>query len=243
MKVNEKQWIESLRNGTACFNPVNTFINKAENDGNNEQGDKYEGVFARIKTNDVRLTKLRKRLGEDLEEIYEKDYVLLRRKSSREIPIFCVYGVKRDELKIRENSIEEKNGKYVCIADYTFPDKIYNGFLDCTDVWGFYASSGYFCSAIEKALDKNHLLYEKTVINYDIDLTKEFYFEPDNKYSELNHKRKDLEYQHEIRYRLLNFPRNEKFLLHYEPLSEHSCGFKPGVLRLEIKCNCTKTKK
>lgn len=238
MKVSEKRWIESLRNGKACFNPVDKFIKQAETDGNNEQGDKYEGIFARIKANDVRLVNLRKRFGDDLEEIAEDDYVLLRRKSSRKVPIFCAYGIRKDELKIRENSIQEEAGEYKCTVDYEFPDKIYNGFLDCADVWGFYASSGHFFSALEEALDKNHLSYAKAVINYDIDPTKEFYFEPDSDYSELNHKRKDLEYQHEIRYRLLGFPRNEKYLLDYVPLSEHSCGIAPGALRLEMHCIC-----
>lgn len=239
MKVNRKKWIESLRDGTVCFNPVETFIKEAENDGNNEQGDKYEGIFARIKANDVLLVKLRKRFGEDLEEIDENGYVLLRRKSSRKVPIFCVYGIRRDELNIRENSIYEENGELTCTADYTFPDKIYNGFIDCSDVWGYYASPQHFCQAIEKALDEHLLLYKKTVIIYDIDLTKEFYFEPDNDYSELTHKRKDLLYQHEIRYRLLNFPRDEKYLMEYEPLSNHSCGIAPGALRLELHCKCT----
>lgn len=55
MKVSEKQWIESLQNGTACFNPVDVFIKKAERNGNNEQGDRYEGVFARLHTNDKRV--------------------------------------------------------------------------------------------------------------------------------------------------------------------------------------------
>lgn len=239
MKVSEKRWIESLRRGQACFNPVETFITKAEIGGNNEQGDKYEGIFARIKANDARLTKLRKRFDDDLEEIIDEDgYVLLRRISSRKVPIFCAYGIKKDELKIRENSVQEEAGEYKCMVDYYFPDKIYNGFLDCTDVWGFYASSGHFFAALEEALDKNHLSYAKAVISYDIDPTKEFYFEPDSDYSELNHKRKDLEYQHEIRYRLLSFPRNEKYLLDYAPLSEYSCGIAPGALRLEMHCIC-----
>lgn len=241
MKVNEKRWIESLRNGQACFNPVETFIAKAEKGGNNEQGDKYEGIFARIKANDVRLVDLRNRLGDDLEEIDDDGYVLLRRKSSRKVPIFCAYGIKRDELKIRENSIQEEVGGHKCTVDYEFPDKIYSSFLDCTEVWGFYASSGHFCSALEEALNRNHLSYAKAVISYDIDPTKEFYFEPDSVYSELNHKRKDLEYQHEIRYRLLDFPRDEKYLLDYVPLSEHSCGIAPGALRLEMHYTCGPT--
>lgn len=238
MKVSEKQWIKLLRNGQVCFNPVETFITKAETSGNNEQGDKYEGIFARIKTDDMRLEKLRKRFGDDLEETIECGYVLLRRKSSRNIPVFCAYGIKKDELKIVEDSIQEEAGEYKCTVEYDFPDKIYNGFLDCADVWGFYASSGHFCAALEEALDRNHLLYAKAVISYDIDPTKEFYFEPDSEYSELNHKRRDLEYQHETRYRLLGFPRNEKYLLDYIPLSEHSCGIAPGALCLEMHCMC-----
>lgn len=238
MKVSEKRWIESLRNGKACFNPVETFITKAETGGNNEQGDKYEGIFARIKANDVRLADLRNRLGDDLEEIDDDGYVLLRRKSSRKVPIFCAYGIRKDELKIRENSIHEEAGEYKCTVDYDFPDMMYNGFLDCEDVWGFYASSGHFFAALEEALDKNYLSYTKAVISYDIDPTKEFYFEPDSDYSELNHKRKDLEYQHEIRYRLLNFPRDGEYLLDYVPLPEHSCGVAPGALRLEMHCIC-----
>ena len=150
MKVSEKRWIESLRNGKACFNPVETFITKAETGGNNEQGDKYEGIFARIKANDVRLVNLRKCYEDDLEEIDNDGYVLLRRKSSRKVPIFCAYGIRRDELKIRENSIHEEAGEYKCTVDYDFPDKIYNGFLDCEDVWGFYASSGHFCTELRK---------------------------------------------------------------------------------------------
>ena len=45
MKVSEKQWIESLRNGTVCFNPIEVFIKKAEKNGNNEQGDRYGRHF------------------------------------------------------------------------------------------------------------------------------------------------------------------------------------------------------
>ncbi len=238
MKVSEKRWIESLRKGKVCFNPVDKFIKQAEIDGNNEQGDKYEGIFARIKANDVRLTNLRNRFGDDLEEIAEDEYILLRRKSSRKVPIFCVYGIRKDELKIRENSVKDEAGEYKCTVDYNFPDKIYNGFLGCADVWGFYASSGHFCAAIEEALGKSHLSYTKSVISYDIDPNNEFYFEPDSDYSELNHKRKDLEYQHEIRYRLLDFPRDDKYLLDYVPLSDHSCGIAPGALRLEMHCLC-----
>ena len=121
---------------------------------------------------------------------------------------------------------------------YNFPTRIYNGFLDSSDVWGFYASSGHFCAALEKALGDNNLTYGKAVINYDIELNKEFYFEPTENYSELIHKRKELEYQHEIRYILPFSPRDEKYLLKYAPLAENSCGIAPGALKLEMRCIC-----
>lgn len=238
MKVSEKQWIESLRNGTVCFNPIEVFIKKAEKNGNNEQGDRYEGIFARLHTSDRRVGELKIRFGDDLEIIPDNNYVLLRRKSSRKIPIFCMYGVRRDESDLQEDSVHKENGKYIGTVVYNFPPKIYNGFLDSSDVWGFYASSGHFFAALEKALAANHLTYGKAVINYDIELNKEFYFEPTENYSELIHKRKELEYQHEIRYILPFSPRDEKYLLKYAPLAENSCGIAPGALKLEMRCIC-----
>lgn len=239
MKVSEKQWIESLRNGTVCFNPIEVFIKKAEKNGNNEQGDRYEGIFARLQTNDRRIGELKIRFGDDLEIIPENNnYVLLRRKSSRKIPIFCMYGVRRDELELQEDSVHKENGKYIGTVVYNLPTRIYNGFLDSSDVWGFYASSGHFCAALEKALGDNNLTYGKAVINYDIELNKEFYFEPTENYSELIHKRKELEYQHEIRYILPFSPRDEKYLLKYAPLAENSCGIAPGALKLEMRYIC-----
>lgn len=59
MKINEKQWIEAIRDGSLCFNRVGYFIEQAEKTGNNEQGDKYEGVFARVKKTDGRIPAIR----------------------------------------------------------------------------------------------------------------------------------------------------------------------------------------
>lgn len=238
MKVSEKQWIVSLRNGTVCFNPVDVFIEKAEIENNNEQGDKYEGIFARLKARDKRVDELKSQFGDDLEIIQDDGYVLLRRKSSRKIPIFCMYGVRRDELNLQEGSVHKENGKYIGTVVYNFPPKIYDGFLGSNDVWGFYASSGHFFAALENALVMNNMSYGKAVISYDIELDKEFYFEPTDEYSELMHKRKELEYQHEIRYILPFSPRNEKYLLNYEPLAQNSCGMAPRALQLEMHCIC-----
>lgn len=238
LKVSEKKWIESLKNGHVCFNPVEIFIKKAEQEDNNEQGDKYEGIFARLNKNDRKIHELKKRLGDDLEIISDQDHVLLRRKSARNVPVFCTYGARKDELNLIENSVHIEKGEYVGTAIYDFPEKIYNNFLSTNDVWGFYASAGHFTDKLENALERENIQYKKSVVNYDVDLTSEFCFELDDEYSELNHKRKDLEYQHECRYRLLNFPRNEKYIVQYDPLSERSCGIAPGAMQMEIKCIC-----
>lgn len=218
------------------FNPVGFFIKKAEEKGNNEQGDRYEGIFARIKATDKRLAELKERFRDDLEIIPDSEHVLLRRKSVRKIPIFCMYGVRRDELEIKEDTICKKDGEYMGKAIYHFPEQIYHGFLDSDNAWGFYASSGHFMEAIEQALEKNNLCYKKVVIAYDFDLNKEFFFEPNEEYSELNHKRLDLQYQHEVRYYLLNNPQEKGFTLNYEPLSERSCGIAENEVYMEMNC-------
>ena len=238
LKVSQERWIRSLKSGTACFNPIDCFIKKAEIDGNNEQGDKYEGIFGRIKKTDARLHELRERLGADLEIIDDGDYVLLRRYSTRNIPIFCTYGVLREEITINPDSVHREGGKMIGTARYDFPDKIYDGFLDDDDVWGFYCSAGHLHTEIEKALTHNKIRFEKAKISYDIDLSKEFLLTIDDSYPEVTHKRMDLSYQHEIRYYLLDFPQAKEYLLTYKPLSDSCCGIAPKALYMELNCVC-----
>lgn len=235
MKISKKQWIESLRNGTACFSPVGVFINQAATSGNNEQGDWYEGIFARMRKTDLRLPELKVRLGDDLEIIDDHDYVMLRRKSIRKLPIFCMYGIDKNELVVQEDTMYKEAGEWIGKVRYDFPEKMYKGSLDEDDVWAFYVSAGHFHDALDVALQGKGLTFRKTVVAYDIDPDAEFYIEPDEQYSELDHKRKDLAYQHEIRYTLLNFPREEYYLVQYEPLEENSCGIAQEVY-LEMNC-------
>lgn len=100
MKISQKKWIEKLRNGSACFNTVNFYIEKGLSGGNDEQGDKYEGVFARLLKHDSKVEEMEKLLKDDLEVILDGEYVLLRRKSARTIPVFCIYGLYIEDAKI-----------------------------------------------------------------------------------------------------------------------------------------------
>ena len=49
VKIAEDKWAEKLKDGCAWFGTINGYIKKAEEEHNDEQGDKYEGVFARLK--------------------------------------------------------------------------------------------------------------------------------------------------------------------------------------------------
>ncbi len=230
MKVSEKKWIEKLRNGEACFNQIDSYIKKSIDDKNDDQGDKYEAVFARIKKTDKRLQELRKRFGEDLEEIQDDsdNYVLLRRKSARRILVFCLYGVKAENLKHVDGSYDDSDAEIIrCKGKYEFSKRMFEDFLKISNVYGFYASAGHLFENIEKALNNNNITYRKEVIRYELDPVEEFYFEPDEKYSELMFKRKDLSYQQEIRYWLLNYS-SDRLILNYKKLKDNSCGYFEG---------------
>ena len=195
-------------------------------------------IFGRIRKDDSRLDDLRQHLGSDLEIIDDGEYVILRRYSTRNIPIFCTYGVLRDEITIDPESVHLEGRELIGTARYDFPSKIYDGFLDDDDVWGFYCSAGHLHAEIEKSLNRCKIRFSKAKISYDIDLSKEFLLTIDDSYLEVTHKRIDLSYQHEIRYFLLGFPQTKEYLLTYTPLSENSCGIAPRSLYMELKCVC-----
>lgn len=92
LKFSEQRWIDSLVNGNFSFSCVGKFIQQAQATGDTVQGDSFEGYFARLKKDDKRLTIMRSRLKDDLEESNDGNYVLLRRKSALTVPIFCIYG-------------------------------------------------------------------------------------------------------------------------------------------------------
>lgn len=231
LKVGQEKWIKALKDGTACFNHVGFFIDKAIQTGNNEEGDFYEGVLARLKKSNPLLVQTIERFGEDIELNDDGEYVILRRKSVRNIPAFCIYGVRGDELTVIEESIyfDEASGQHKGKVRYDFPSKLYHGFLDTPEgdaVWSFLCSTGHFFEGIETALQQQGYTCSKCVEKYDIDLSKEFYIDPeaDGPYSELTHKRIDLEYQHEVRLFLPENPTDDKILIPYKPLSSHSAG-------------------
>ena len=82
-KFGHWKWIKRLSEGHINFACGGSYIKQANRDGNNEQGDKYEGVFARLQSNDPLVEHMRDLLGDDLESIDDGSYVLLRRQSAK----------------------------------------------------------------------------------------------------------------------------------------------------------------
>lgn len=91
-RFSEQRWIDKLIEGDVSFSCPGAFIHQAKMTGNNDQGDLFEGVFARLKYGDTKVTSLRKTLGKDLEIIPDGEYVMLRRKSSRRNLSFVIMG-------------------------------------------------------------------------------------------------------------------------------------------------------
>lgn len=237
LKISQPEWIEKLSNGSAWFGKINNYIEQAVQTGNNDQGDAYEGVFARCKASSDLVTKYRAEFGKDLEVIPDGEYVFLRRYSSRKFLAFCMYGIKNSELGITE-IYKNAEGKLMGKFHYAISHKMYEGFLQdgsvTADVAGYYCSAGHMINAVESALDAKKLFWHRGLVSYDIDLNSEFFIEPNEEYQELFHKRKELQYQHEIRFLVPNQGNAEKgMVIDYIVPSTHSGNCARGELYIE----------
>lgn len=237
IKISQKQWIDKLQAGSAWFGAINNYIEEAETSNNNEQGDRFEGVFARCKQNNPIIQLYREKFGDDLEIIPDGEYCLLRRTSSRYLHAFCMYGIKNSDIKQIED-IQFVDGSYRGRFRYEIDSKMYTGFLqdgsDASQVAGYYCSAGHINDAIERSLRAKKCQWRRSVVEYDIDLSSEFIIDPLPHYPELWHKRKDLAYQHETRILVYDGEHNSKgFSLDFDVIPECSGNFAIGELYIE----------
>lgn len=246
-KISQIKWIESLKSGTAWFGKIDNYIRQAIVSGNEEQGDRYEGIFARRDKNDPLIEKYKNQLGDDLEIIPDGAFCFLRRKSSRVQKAFCMYGIKTSDFEVIEvmnSDSDELKGKVHCHIN----PRMYDGFLQdgsrADKVVGFYCSAGHINEAIEKALKEQGYKWKRAMVQYDIDLKETFLIKPADEYPELWHKRKELEYQHESR--IIIYDKNDTIKgipVKYEPLTEHSGNLAIGQLCIEGTAFLTKKRK
>ena len=224
MKVGKKAHIESLKSGEACFSPVGDFIAKDEEEGNTEQGDRYEGIFARLKKDDIRIQAMRQELGVDLEEIPDGQYILLRRNSCKKVPAFCAYGMKKSDI-VCGDEIRNINGKHYITVTICPSDKMYDDFLNensegIEKTYGATFNVENYDESIQKSLQDKSIRCIESDIIYDRDFDTEFCDDLTNDYSELLHKSKKYSYQREHRWILPDKHQVEKLLLKYQPLDD-----------------------
>ena len=130
-KFGKNRWIKRLIDGDLSFSCAGKFVYDAKKTGNTIQGDELEGVFARLKINDSRVSEMKNKLQNDLEILPDVDgYVMLRRKSALLKPIFCVYGYKDED--ILSDCVDLKPGSN--LATHFFNEDMYSGFSDSLSI-------------------------------------------------------------------------------------------------------------
>lgn len=203
LKVGQNKWIQKLYDGEVSFSCAKSFIYQAKYDGNDEQGDADEAIFARIKKDDPRIAEMQNLLGKDLEIIDDNSYVKLRRRSACFIPIFCIYTILYSDFV---SQVKKKGDNFVRID---VSEKIYTGFLGNTDcknvfsndsrVMGAFFQPTPFFDHLETAFESEGYSFRRNAINYTVEANDEFFIHPTDDYEELFYKRPKYEYQHEAR--------------------------------------------
>lgn len=205
-RFSEQRWIDSIIKGDLSFSCARAFVKQAIATGNTVQGDKYEGIFARLYPDDERISKMEILLDKDLEKIYDDGFVLLRRRSAMFKPIFCFYAYRvKDALSdIAGNAII---GKIVIRHD--FDSRLFSGFANGN--WNCAAVAddrrftvitlqpNDFINRIKFWMKYNNLSYVMKPVDYVIQAAETFFIEPTDKYEELFCKRPEYSYQYECR--------------------------------------------
>ncbi len=204
-RFGEKRWMEKLVHGEMSFSCAGAFINQATTEENNIQGDKYEGVFARLFKDDKTILRMRALLDRDLEEIEDGHYILLRRRSSRLKPIFCFYGYTAGDL-LSDGKIKHEG---VANIKHYFDPKMFSGFADNIEARNVINDSHRFTllffqpkpfvDKVQKTMLLHGLGFKMKKINYELFESKTFLVEPTTKYDELFYKFPQNKYQHETR--------------------------------------------
>ena len=207
LKVGENQWMKKLYDGQLSFSCAQAYIDQGIQTNNQEQGDPDEGIFAQLRIGNLLIARMRKLLGDDLEEYQRGGFIMLRRKSACRKPIFCVYTIRAFDF---EDQLRHAGLNRVNIP---INQKIYDSFLTKLPMNAFSSSerekrkltsvffnSEPFFSAVDKALRCRYCEPMRSdAVEYDIKDDKEFFVKPDDNYNELYHKRERYSYQHEVR--------------------------------------------
>lgn len=210
-RFSEKRWAVQFINGHFNFSCIGAYIKKAEIEGNNEQGDKYEAVFARLRKGDSRIKEYEEKLKGDLEIIDDGQYVLLRRHSAKYVPTFCFFVYKVCDLEKGEYTKPYgENGDLIDI-ELPFDSRMYDSFTKKHNTVNGNIEERITVALVEldPFLDNVYSFIKSPFgwsvgakmdyIDYKVREADEFIIEPTDEYNELFYKRARFKYQHEAR--------------------------------------------
>lgn len=207
-KFGIKKHLTELSNGKMFFSCAGNYVFIGTHGGNDEQGDKEEGIFARLYREDSRVDECYQKFGKDLEIINDGDYIKLRRRSSLYYPIFCLYAYTVNDILLRDD-IRKGTHKY----EYRFNDKIFNAFTelkmcclkeDYLPTICVFQPKPFIDNMKYSLFAKGINNYEMRTIDYKVKDNDQYFINPDERRSELFYKNPRYEYQHETRLCLLD---------------------------------------
>lgn len=207
-KFGEYQYMKQLMQGTISFSCPGSYIEIAKSSGNEDQGDLYEGVFARLKKGDTKIDEMQKLLGDDLEILDDNTHVMLRRMSSYLIPTFCFYSLKASDITAKE--ITNVGWQYV---RHDFDKTMYTGFgnYPIRNVLSnhkrpimLYIPAAPFENSLNESLKPQGMTPVIRHVNYTEFVKDEFFIQPTDRRDELFYKFPQYQQQQETRICLIN---------------------------------------
>lgn len=204
-KFGEQRWMERLVAGEVSFSCPGNFVYQAKRTGNDVQGDIYDGIFARLEPDDPRIESMKNELGNDLEQIEDGDYIILRRRSAKLKPIFCMYSYTAGDILI-DGSVDSSGYHNV---RHDFDEKMYSGFSNSLEFRNV-ISEPYrftqltiqpkpFIEQFKKAMRYYGINYVMKQVNYELFEQNTFFIQPTERYDELFYKFPEYRYQYEAR--------------------------------------------
>lgn len=204
-RFSEQRWINAIINGELSFSCAGAYVRQAMHTDNDIQGDRYEGIFARLENDDKRIQLMKTQLGDDLKIIPDGDYTLLKRKSAMLKPIFCLYGYKAIDALSDAGEIHQLGKTTI---RHEFDPNMYSGFSGdwknnvIADDYRFtilIMEPKPLVDRIDTAFRNYGIPHIKGIVDYKLREGKTFFIEPTPLYKELFCKDPKYAYQYETR--------------------------------------------
>lgn len=244
-KFGERRWMERLAAGEVSFSCPGKFVYQAKQTSNDVQGDLYDGIFARLVPDDPRIDRMKNELGRDLEQISDGEYIILRRRSAKLKPIFCMYSYTAGDI-LSDGSISSSG---IHDVRHDFDEKMYSGFSDSLAIKNVISDTHRFTQLtfqpktfvdqFKNAMRQNGIKYVMKRVNYELFEQDTFFIEPTDQYDELFYKFPKYKYQLEARICLIDMKFGCIFDRHNIqigalPATDFWMTYNPLYMKLEI---------